>query len=38
MINTTENDILFDDASMIEAMLGDEYLNSVVKTDCDCSN
>jgi len=37
MTQHTENDILFDDATMIEAALGSSVVSSV-KTDCDCAN
>jgi hypothetical protein len=38
MNTTLENDLLFDDAAILEAALDEDCAKSIVKNDCDCSN
>ena len=38
MVEQIENEILFDDACLLEAALGAESFDLSVETDCDCKN
>jgi hypothetical protein len=38
MISTTENDILFDDAAIIDAALGEDASQLTVTIDSNCNN